>query len=661
MNFYVREPRLGALCCALVCAFAFCPPAQAQDAGITYLSTANGLRPWQAIGVSDDGSVVVGNWEFIWSPSGGLGVLGNGGGELAGVSADGRTVAGTQNGYAFRWTAQTGKVSLGGLPGGGSSFTRGISRDGSTVVGEADDGTTTQAFRWTQTSGMVALGMLSGDQTSSAWAVSGDGSVVVGNSYWNGGGEDHNHAFRWSEATGMVDLGMLNNGPHASATGVSADGSVVVGWANDGAAPRQNRRAFRWTQATGMVGLGVLREGRSSQAQAVSGDGLVVVGTANDGGAANVARAIRWTQATGMQSVEDWLRDNGVQVASDTTDTAYATNNDGSIVVGQGSSGAFVARVSSGTGNSGMVTLADVQDSLAGVARGGAMVLTSGDLLINGAHSRPLARRVDRGMKTLWLAGDWGSDNHGIRDGDVGLAELGVGQNFGPVQLNVSLGQSWSKQNLVTNGSAKSEGIFLVAEALLPVRDELWATLGGYGQWASTNIRRGYLNAGAQDYSSGKPDINSWGLRARLDWSNAISFASTTLSPYADLSWSEAKMNAYTEAGGSFPAQFNARTERATELRLGVQGERPLANGMKFVSTLEGTHRFEKTGAGTSGQVLGLFNFDLAGLRNKQDWLRAAVGLEGRLAEGRAYFLVNVTTRGEAPNVWVAAGWQLAF
>lgn len=49
------------------------------------------------------------------------------------------------------------------------------------------------------------------------------------------------------------------------------------------------------------------------------------------------------------------------------------------------------------------------------------------------------------GKNAFWLAGDWGRDDHGARDGDLGLAEVGLGRNFGPVQVNVSLGQTWGQ------------------------------------------------------------------------------------------------------------------------------------------------------------------------------------------------------------------------
>lgn len=200
-----------------------------------------------------------------------------------------------------------------------------------------------------------------------------------------------------------------------------------------------------------------------------------------------------------------------------------------------------------------------------------------------------------------------------------------------------------------------------MAEALLPVAGTLWATAGAYAHWGRTDLRRGYLNAGAPDASSGRPEAATWGLRARLDWENARRVASADFSPYVDLTYSEARLAAYTESGGGFPAQFNARKDKVSELRLGLAAEAPLAGATRLVGLAEAAHRFERNAARTSGQVLGLFAFDLAGPANKRDWLRAGVGIEGKIGEGRGSVMLNATTQGEALNYWLAAGWQKTF
>ncbi len=264
------------------------------------------------------------------------------------------------------------------------------------------------------------------------------------------------------------------------------------------------------------------------------------------------------------------------------------------------------------------------------------------------------------GQNAFWLAGDWGRDDHGSRDGDLGLAEVGLGKNFGPVQLNVSLGQTWAKQNEALNSSAKTDGAYVLGEVLVPLDGKLWATFSGYGHWGDADLKRGYLNAGTQDYSRGTPDVDTWSLRARLELDKAYRVASADFSPYVDLAYTEAKLDAYTETGGGFPVRFDSRKEKATELRLGVNMEKPLGEA-RLTGLLEAVHRFEKDGARTSGEVIGLFGFDLDGTDYKQDWLRAGVGVEGKLAEGKASLMLNATTNGEMLSYWLAAGWQMAF
>lgn len=59
--------------------------------------------------------------------------------------------------------------------------------------------------------------------------------------------------------------------------------------------------------------------------------------------------------------------------------------------------------------------------------------------------------------------------------------------------------------------------------------------------------------------------------------------------------------------------------------------------------------------------MIGLFGFNLPGRDVKQDWLRAGLGMQGKLAGGAAHVMLNATTQGAVPNVWLAAGWQKAF
>jgi probable HAF family extracellular repeat protein len=570
---------------------------------------------------------------------------------------------------AFRWTQAEGMQSLGSLNGGRNSWAYGASADGSVIVGGADNGAIVsgndrQAFRWTREVGMQSLGEFS---NSTAYGVSADGSVIVGvaDDPAADPGYSQARAFRWTQNTGLVSLGNLNSDipTISTATAVSADGNVIVGWAfNDS----DSYKAFRWTAALGMQGLGTLSGGSRSWAYGVNRDGSVVVGQADSDVAAS--RAIRWTQATGMQTVEDWLRGKGLTIREDMTFAAYGVNADGATVVGQldnlHGAHAFIARVS--TAGSGLVTLDDVAQSLRIADMSGGIALRSAGLMLNGAHSRPLDRRVGQGQMAFWVAGDWGRDDRGVRNGPFGLAEVGGVYHMTSLQVNVAVGQTWANQDMVLNGRVSTDGTYVIAEALLPLVSDMgggfWTTLGMYYQRGDANIRRGYLNAGTSDFSRGKPDTDTWGLRARLDWEKAGRLGQADFSPYADLSYARANLDAYTEIGGGFPAQFNARHENITELRLGINARYPLnSSSVRLIGMLEAAHRFEKHGARTSGQMIGLFPFDLDGLSYRQNWLRAGAGVEGRIGQGLATLMLNGTTHGEMPSAWLMASYQLAF
>ena len=660
--------------------------AQAQLSGLVFPGRMTGGTVAWPTSVSGDGKVVAGSGDnaagggrwlaFRWTAADGMVSLGalNGGTTSGawGISDDGSVIVG-ESAYpspgasrvAYRWTAAGGMVSLGPLD-GSNSQANGVSRDGSVVVGYAGfvGRCDLCAFRWAQSTGMMNLGTLDGGFGSVAYGVSGDGSVVVGVSY-DTADNTVRRAFRWTQAAGMASLGVLGAGYSSEASNVSSDGLVVVGATFDHAKGGLIPVAFRWTQNGGMVSLGLLKGGTFSTAQGISGDGAVVVGAADD--SSGRYHAIRWTQAGGLQTVANWLRAAGVKIANDDAlGLATATNRDGSVVVGidvdDSSTNPFIARVSAA--GSGKITLADVQQSLGSAARAGDMLLGSAGLLTDGAHSRPLSRRVAAGQRAFWVAGDAGRDDHSAREGHMGLAEVGLGWNFNRMQVNASLGQTWSRQSMPVGGRVKSDGTYVMAEALLPVgatsERGLWAVAGGYVHWGDTDLRRGYLNAGGPDASVGQAGTQTWMLRGRLEWDGAYTWRNATVSPYTSWSYARARLDGFTETNGGFPARFDARREQNREMRLGVNVAMPL-HGTRLVGVAEHVHRFEKSGNSTSGEMVGLFAFNLPGQQYQQNWLRTGWGVERKLAGGVISVMLNATTKGGAPNAWLATSWRAAF
>ena len=310
---------------------------------------------------------------------------------------------------------------------------------------------------------------------------------------------------------------------------------------------------------------------------------------------------------------------------------------------------------------SGAIEPVRTTDSVGTSAIGGQSALSAVSTVPNGAHSRPLQYRTASGKKIAWVAGDLGSDEHGSRDGDLALGEIGIGYNFGPAQLNLALGRTRIEQSAALNGRTQAQGDYLLAEGLIPLDHSLWLTLGAYGHWGEARIRRGYLNLGLPDASIGSPDMHVYGLRARLDWENALTIGQGAFSPYLDLTHNVSNMRAYTERGGGFPARFDARREQADELRIGMHAAYPLSSSARFVSLTEVAHRFQKHTAATTGEVVGMFAFDVPGQSVRQDWLRLGAGIEGALGEGVGSVMLNLTTQGSAPNVWLAMSYQVGF
>ena len=171
------------------------------------------------------------------------------------VSGDGKTVVGVSTGAttreAFYWTADSGMVAMGTLPGATvrNSYAHAISPAGDVIVGRsASQNSSEEAFRWTPGGGMQPLGDLPGGfYASEAFAVANGGDLIVGKSFSNFASE----AFLWDTSHGMRRLADVLIGEHGldlqglkliSATDISASGNVIVGWATDSA---NNAFAFR--------------------------------------------------------------------------------------------------------------------------------------------------------------------------------------------------------------------------------------------------------------------------------------------------------------------------------------------------------------------------------------------------------------------------------
>ncbi|MFO0899655.1 MAG: hypothetical protein U0836_19680 [Pirellulales bacterium] len=266
------------------------------------------------------------------------------------VSADGKVIAGASELNAFAAAPHDTVASLGNsiqinqslgmlaTPQAGVyhyTETTGISGDGTVVVGYSDSDSGFQAFRWTAATGMVGLGDLpGGGYDSRIFGITEDGSVLVGAATSAEGWQ----AVVWTEGHGFSGLGDFPGGAFLSdARGVSNDGNVVVGIGSG----VEGREAFRWTAGSGLTGLGDLPGGEHySFAAAVSGDGSVIVGdSSSERTGALGSEAIIWDIARGMRPLTDvLLHDYGLDVPQ-LLERPYLSNGvdisrDGKVILG---------------------------------------------------------------------------------------------------------------------------------------------------------------------------------------------------------------------------------------------------------------------------------------------------------------------------------------
>lgn len=324
----------------------------AQTASFQALgSLPGGVQTSEVRGVSADGRVVVGramqetnDRAFRWTREEGMvGLVNLPGGTLpsiaCGASADGRVIVGSATfeavNVAVRWV--DGRIeALGDLGGHPLGEANAVSADGEVVVGFSRAPEGPEAFRWTAATGMVGLGDLPGGPFRSfALGVSTNGEVVVGESLTVGElGQINYGAMYWTEKTGMVGLGDFPGGTFASsAAAISGDGRTIVGFGGE-----------KWTH----IAVAEWRDRRGPQRVPtappfqsfaygldVTDDGLVIVGHAlqtNQTKGAFICKPYWQMRELRAMLVDDF----GLDLGGWTLTEAVGISADGTVIVGNG-------------------------------------------------------------------------------------------------------------------------------------------------------------------------------------------------------------------------------------------------------------------------------------------------------------------------------------
>ena len=477
---------------------------------------------------------------------------------------------------------------------------------------------------------------------------------------------NNNEAFRWTAGSGMVGLGFLGTGTFSNASAVSADGSTVVGYSRNS---NNNPEAFRWTAGSGMVSLGFLGTGTNSYANAVSADGGTVVGYGTN--SSNHQETFRWSTTAGMQSISQWLNGAGVTIPTGWQSLqARGVSADGNVVVGSAQDGngitqAWLARVGPASGlitNMNAFNNSLIETASRGIQAGAAL----SNLTLFGAHHRSI---LDNGLARTtadsgcgWATADGGHNTN--TDNSSELTEIGICKDFDTARIGVGVGQAWTQQDLSLNGSASYDGQYLLVEAANTFENGLEPSVTGYYGRYDTQMSRHYANGASVDSSKASPDAAAYAVRARLDWKDAAAIGKFSLSPYVAYTWSKTKLDAYTETGGGFPAQFGASSWSTDDLRFGSATKISLSNNTDLRLGLEGVHRFDDNTSGIKASVIGLsaFNNSLPGQQVTQTWAHTTADVDCRLTEKLALTTgASAATRGGDATWSLTAGLRANF
>ncbi|WP_320195577.1 autotransporter domain-containing protein [Agrobacterium rosae] len=385
-----------------------------------------------------------------------------------------------------------------------------------------------------------------------------------------------------------------------------------------------------------------------------------MVGTGSDD--SGTYHGFRWTQGTEMITVDEWLRRNGVALNADVTRSADAVSDNGNVVAGYTQDNQFYyARV--GALGSGIITpeqfLPTVQSAAVTPSN---MQLSYANTAMFGAEGSPMRNLLNAGQRSAWGTVDSGYDKSNSSDGGFALGEIGMGYGIADgVTGRLALGGTYTNQDLEGGGDFNFKGFYVSPEVTANVVNNLYVTLGGYYAGGKIDIHRGYENGGALDFSNGNTDTRTWGGKLRFDWLDAVTISDTAISPYIGLSRASSNVDAYTESGGSFPVAYDDMSDHATIARLGADYVHPLTENVNLLARTEVAHRFESQSSATSAEILGLSSVDLPGQDLKQWWVRGGLGAEFGVGGGTASLMVNASTEGGDPRVWLRSGWKVNF
>lgn len=533
--------------------------------------------------------------------------------------------------------------------------------------------------------------------------------------------------FVWTLASGtMTQLGMtpLNNSSTTytygearalnAGTSSVATASVAVGWLGNTAS---NFEAVRWSTTDNWATHSTLQLatvtptdadnlGRiGTVANAVDASGNNVVGrveyacTASSSG--SCSQAVYWSVSADGQSSSDAtlasiLASLGVGTSNvtltDATGIVVSTSNSSSqvLILGNGTRNDAdstrdlflikLDRVSSTPTSGGITSVREQQGSLASLG-----VIANQGVTATDAAMGALATAADhyRCAKTAGgEAAQWCGFAYGLVAGNASYGSSGteLSGTFGlaralapSTSIGLSVGVAGLRNGLGYGGRFDAPGATFGAYlAHRPDSGFQFLAMAVASLYPELTLTRGYLNGTALTGSQGTTHANSAGAMARVGWALPVPGGKATVTPFAQLSYVNARVGGFVESGGPFPAMISAFNASATTLRVGTQLRGTLTTritafgGLAWASNLGNDAPVVRgsllaadcTGAAPLTAFCGLSG---SGPRLSRSWVEGQAGLRFELAPGSAAMISANAASQNTLTYGLQLGYSRAF
>lgn len=482
----------------------------------------------------------------------------------------------------------------------------------------------------------------------------------------------------------IVALAPLTGATRSDATAISADANTIVGWSDRTRTTATDPfvEAVRWTSGatwSAAQGLGVFAFPTSlgsspfdsqplgSVAMAVSERGSAIVGYQSFGFVSEdpfhvFSLAFIWTEALGTgRYLGDVLREAGVSLGNWVlyTATGVRESEEFFVVIGDGNADgevagpapAYIARLGRTPDSPSGITTPEEQIesfgeiSAAALAVGSSVGATLAGLNDTAENHRCI--RPENGPTGNWCFFTFGTANlfsgDGELDGNQFTGEVGIAHYFTPVtSIAASFGGGVIDSDLYLGGSYRANEVHFGGYVAHIPDLGFRAFFGGvWGDLTDIDLTRGYLNGLGLARSFGNTEGDAWGLLGRLGYGFSAGPA-TLVTPFVEVSFTEASFDGYSEAGGPFPTTFRGIDTNATTGRLGVLHEQDLSATLRVYLQAAWAHVLDSETPTVRGAVLNIFELTAHGHSGIDDWAEFMAGARSQVSERG---VVSVTGR----------------